>query len=83
MAGRASPADETVCMARRRTTHRELALDSSHWRKDGQPKTRYDSRADALGAAEERRTTAGSPLTVYPCPYCNGWHMGRRADRAD
>jgi hypothetical protein len=66
-------------MPRRRTKHRELALDSSHWRRDGQPKVRYGSQGEALGAAEERGAEAGTKLSVYQCPYCNGWHMGSRS----
>jgi len=66
-------------MPRRRTPHRELALDSSHWRKDGRSKTRFASRAEALAAAEERRTETSATLSVYQCPYCGGWHMGGRA----
>ena len=66
----------------RRHSHRELALDSSHWRKDGQPKVRYASRHEALNAADNRSAESSTSLTVYECPYCNGWHMGRRA-RAD
>ena len=65
-------------MARRRDPHRELSLDSSHWRRDGRPKVRYPSQAEALSAAEERSGEAGGPLQVYRCPYCSDWHMGRR-----
>jgi hypothetical protein len=65
-------------MPRRRPPHRELALDSSHWRRDGQPKVRYDTRADAIFAADERSAESGAELNVYLCPYCGGWHMGSR-----
>src|ERR1039458_932447 len=34
----------------RRRVHRELALDSSHWRRDGQPKVRYATQGEALSA---------------------------------
>ena len=68
-------------MPPRRSTHRELALDSSHWRKDGRAKVRYDTRAEALSAAEERRSDTGAALSVYRCPYCEGWHMGSRSER--
>lgn len=53
-------------------------LDSSHWRRDGQAKVRYDTQADALSAAEWRRAESGAVLNVYECPYCHGWHMGSR-----
>jgi hypothetical protein len=65
---------------RSRRAHRPLRLDSSHWRRDGAPKVRYDSRAEALSAADERSAEAESPLSVYHCPYCRGWHMGSRAE---
>ncbi len=63
---------------RRPRTHRELRLDSSHWRRDGSAKVRFPSHTDALDAAAERSTEAGTTLAVYECPYCHGWHMGRR-----
>jgi hypothetical protein len=66
-------------MPRRRAPHRELTLDSSHWRRDGQPKVTYASQGEALSAAEERTSETGTRLTVYECPYCNGWHMGSRS----
>lgn len=66
-------------MPRRRAPHRELALDSSHWRRDGQPKVRYATQGEALNAAEERGANTGTRLAVYQCPYCNGWHMGSRS----
>lgn len=69
-------------MARRRPPHRPLAIDSSHWREDGRPKVRYPSRAEAQVAAGERGQEAGVDLGVYPCDFCNGWHMGKRGGRA-
>lgn len=68
-------------MARRRA-HRPLTIDSSHWRSDGQPKVRYAARTDALVAAEVRSRESGTPLGVYECAYCGGWHMGRRTGRS-
>ena len=65
-------------MPHRRPAHRELALDSSHWRRDSRVKVRYDTQADALSAAEERGAESGAELHVYQCPYCHGWHMGGR-----
>jgi len=64
---------------RRRAPHRELALDSSHWRRDGQAKVRYGSQGQALSAAEERGADTGARLSVYQCAYCSGWHMGSRS----
>ena len=65
----------------RRSAHRPLAVDSSHWRSDGQPKVRYPTRADALAAAGERSREAGASLGVYRCAFCAGWHMGKREGR--
>lgn len=70
-------------MARRRPQHRALAVDSSHWRRDGSPKNRYGSRAEALAAAYDRRAETGLELGAYRCNYCDGWHMGRREGRTD
>jgi hypothetical protein len=66
-------------MPRRRPAHRELTLDSSHWRRDGQPKARYATQGEALSAAEEVRAELGTRLGAYECPYCQGWHMGGRS----
>lgn len=66
-------------MARRnRQPHRPLALDSSHWREDGQAKVRYSTQSQAVVAAHERGREVGADLQVYRCAYCAGWHMGRR-----
>jgi hypothetical protein len=64
---------------KRRPVHRELALDSSHWRRDGRAKARYANQGEALNAADERSAESAIRLTVYECPYCNGWHMGTRS----
>lgn len=66
----------------RRRDYRPLGIDSSHWRRDGRPKVRYPTRADALVAADDRSRDAGAPLDVYECPFCGGWHMGKRAARS-
>jgi hypothetical protein len=57
-------------------------LDASHWRDDGEAKVRYRTETEALIAAEERSREAGSPLGVYQCAFCQGWHMGRRSGRS-
>jgi hypothetical protein len=66
-------------MPRRRPVHRELALDSSHWRRDGQPKARFATQGEALSVADERSAESRTRLVVYECPYCQGWHMGGRS----
>ena len=66
----------------RRRVHRELALDSSHWRRDGQPKVRYATQGEALSAAEELGAESRTRLATYECPYCKGWHFGGRTPDA-
>lgn len=66
----------------RKRPHRPLAVDASHWREDGQAKVRFDTRGDALVAADERSREAGTDLGVYQCAFCQGWHMGRRSGRS-
>jgi hypothetical protein len=68
-------------MSPRREPHRPLALGSSHWREDGQPKVRYRSRREALVAADYRASETGADLGVYSCGFCGGWHMGRPSGR--
>jgi hypothetical protein len=69
-------------VARRRPPHRPLTLDASHWREDGRPKVRYPTQRDALLAADDRGQEAGVDLGVYRCPFCDGWHMGKRGGRS-
>jgi hypothetical protein len=40
-------------------------------------KSRFASKADALGAANQRWIEDKVELNVYRCEYCNGWHLGR------
>ncbi len=70
-------------MSPRRPTHRSFAVDSSHWRRDGQPKNRYRTQAEAMSAADERRWENGVELATYRCGFCDGWHMGQRRTRDD
>jgi hypothetical protein len=70
-------------MARERPAHRPVSISASHWRDDGRAKVRYDSRAEALWAADERAQEAGVELGAYRCDYCSGWHMGRRTGRQE
>ncbi len=48
----------------------------SHWRADGQPKTRYTSEQDANRAAFQYRLDHGGDLGAYSCEFCGGWHLG-------
>jgi len=48
----------------------------SHWRADGEPKTRYRSEADANRACLSARLEHGVDLHPYLCEFCGGWHLG-------
>ncbi|HLN17146.1 MAG TPA: hypothetical protein VK277_10410 [Acidimicrobiales bacterium] len=67
----------------RRRAQRPLKIGSSHWRADGQPKTRFGSEREARVAAAERAEEGGVELVVYECDFCTGWHMGRPSGRDD
>lgn len=52
-------------------------LDRRHWTRRGTEKIRWDSYGDAHAAAS--RTNANGfniPTMAYPCPVCDGWHVG-------
>jgi hypothetical protein len=49
-------------------------LCSNSWSKS---KVRYKTRAQAEKNA--RRSKCGLALHVYPCRYCNGWHLSSEA----
>jgi len=48
----------------------------SHWRADGEPKTRYRTEADANRAALQARLDHSVDLGAYLCEFCGGWHLG-------
>ena len=48
----------------------------SHWRADGEPKTRYRTEADANRAALQARLDHSVDLGAYLCEFCRGWHLG-------
>lgn len=64
--------------SRRRLRRREAPrrLPAAHTRADGTPKARFGSEADANRAAFQARLDHGTELVAYPCPYCQGWHLG-------
>jgi len=64
---------------RRREEPRRPRL--SHWRADGQAKSRYRSEADANRAALQFRLEHGVDLWAYVCEFCGGWHLGSGDDR--
>jgi hypothetical protein len=51
--------------------------DRRHWTRWGTEKVRWTTETDAAAAAE--RTNAKGfniPTMAYPCPVCDGWHVG-------
>ncbi len=80
MAGGTGRAGQTRGVPARRPEYRPVSISASHWRADGQPKTRYATQREAREAAEFRGAEAGVRLGTYRCDFCGGWHMGRRAD---
>ncbi len=48
----------------------------SHWRADGEAKTRYRSEPDANRACLQARLEHGVDLHPYLCEFCGGWHLG-------
>jgi hypothetical protein len=52
----------------------------SHWRADGEAKTRFSSEAEANRYALQVRLEHGRDLGVYRCELCGGWHLGGSAD---
>lgn len=43
--------------------------------RDGFGRIRYASPAKAKKARIKMRGLAGTPLRVYKCPRCRGWHL--------
>jgi hypothetical protein len=64
--------------APRRDAPRRVRL--SHWRSDGQVKTRYRSEQDANRASLAYRLEHGTDLFAYACSFCGGWHLGNQPD---
>jgi len=60
--------------ARRAEAPRRVRL--SHWRANGEPKTRYRSEADANRAALQALLEHQVDLGPYQCEFCGGWHLG-------
>ena len=63
---------------RRRDEPRRTRL--SHWRADGQIKTRYVTEDEANRAAFAYRLEHGTDLLAYGCSFCGGWHLGNQSD---
>jgi hypothetical protein len=61
---------------RARRVERPRRVRLSHWRANGEPKTRYRSETDANRAALQSRLEHGVDLSPYACEFCGGWHLG-------
>jgi hypothetical protein len=47
-----------------------------------QGKTPYDSRAEAKEMlASARRRIKDTTMSIYKCPFCHKWHLGRDGKR--
>ena len=44
-------------------------------------KQRYATRAEAQDAVRDCKRHGSRDLHVYPCPYCNGWHLTHKPAR--
>jgi len=57
---------------------RKAEINTYKYRSGCETKTRYDSEAKALEAADFRMLENISvTLTVYQCDVCQGWHLTR------
>lgn len=44
-------------------------------------KRRYATSSEAESTARHRREESGELLDIYPCRFCNGWHIGHAAPK--
>lgn len=44
-------------------------------------KTRYRDHAEATRIRQRREREAGHGLRVYDCPFCQGFHLTKQAER--
>lgn len=52
-------------------------LDRQHYREDGRPKQRYETRVFAVRVRRQMRAKGQKGVQVYRCEYCAGWHLGK------
>jgi hypothetical protein len=60
---------------------RPLGRVSSHFTREGTPKSPYRTQAEAMSAAQLAWTLNGAELDAYRCDYCHQWHIGKRFSR--
>jgi hypothetical protein len=44
--------------------------------KSCESKRRYTTSSEAESTAQHRREESGELLDIYPCRFCDGWHIG-------
>jgi hypothetical protein len=49
---------------------------SSHFTREGAPKTSYRTEQEAKSAAQLAWTLNGAELNAYRCDFCHQWHIG-------
>ena len=54
-------------------------LFGEHFTRDGKPKRRFQTRAEAEAHAERY----GHRHRIYPCSFCQGFHFATRGRRQD
>jgi len=57
---------------------RPLGRVAAHFTREGTPKTRYRTHAEAASAAQLAWTLDGVDLNAYRCDHCFQWHIGKR-----
>jgi len=60
---------------------RPLGRVSSHFTREGTPKSPYRTQSEAKSAAQLAWTLNGAELDAYRCDYCHQWHIGKRFSR--
>jgi hypothetical protein len=51
---------------------------TSHFTRDGAPKSAYRTEREAQSAAQLAWTINRAELDAYRCDYCHQWHVGKR-----
>ncbi len=51
-----------------------------HWRRDGKPKTRFNTPEAAERETLRLAMEQGADLEVYRCEICSRWHLGHSGD---
>jgi hypothetical protein len=63
---------------RPRPPTRSLGGVTSHFTREGAPKTNYRTQKEAEESARVAWTIHGVELSSYRCDFCHHWHIGKR-----